>query len=402
MPATYIFYLREDRPNRTGACSLVLKITHKRNRRTIATGIRIEPKHWNHARQEVRKSHRTHNRLNHELEIIREDAMAASRELSKQHQISADAIQKRIENNSRDDFFELAKEYMDSIKEESFYSWKQAGSAIQKMREFHGPGSLPINIIDPDFLTRFQAHIKSGRKSSTVHKNLAAIKNVLTLAVRRQLLPMNPMNSENFRLVRSEQQRSKTKLSMDQIKKINELDLPVGSNIWHARNAFILAFYLCGMRFGDLALLRWRNVRNGRLAYDMSKTGNHINIPIKEDARTILDRYEGKESNEYIFPFLNSLPEDLRDNHQMLRRKISAWNAYVNKLLKDIAKLAEIDHEVSMHVARHSFAQYGVNDRNIPPYKMMMLLGHKNIKTTMQYLKSLDLKTVDSLMDEIF
>ncbi len=402
MPATYIFFLREERPDRRGQCPVILKITHNRKRKYVSTGIRIDPKHWNADRQEVRRGNSTHNKLNHELERIREDAMAAYRELNRNRQASADAIKKRIEYSSKDNFFTLAKEYLDALKPESFYSWKQAKVAVEKVKQFHGSDQLPVNLIDPDFMTRLQAHLKKGRKNSTVLKNLAAIKNILNLAVQRHLLPMNPMNSENFRMVKNEQHGSKTKLSLEEMHTIEKLDLPEGSNIWHSRNAFILSFYFCGMRFGDVAQLRWSNIKNGRLSYDMAKTGNHISIPIKDGARAILDRYQQADNNGYVFPFLASIPEDEQGNHQRVREGIGSWNALVNGQLKDIARAAGIDEEISMHVARHSFAQYGVNDRNIPPYKMMMLLGHKSIKTTMQYLKSLDLKTVDSVMDEIF
>ncbi|MEX2574148.1 MAG: site-specific integrase [Balneolaceae bacterium] len=411
MPATFHFLLREDRPNKQGLCPIYFLIIHNRKKKYMNTGVRIDPKYWNPDKRKVRRGHRTCNKLNQELEIIRENAASAYRELNREKRASADAIKKRLEYVSKDNFFTLADEYLTTLNNYGqFWTWKQTKVAIQKIRDYHKSDHLPVNLIDADFLTKFQGQLRQRNKPSTILKNFGNIKKVLNLAVRKHLIPANPMNSDDFKLINNNGADSKTKLTLDQIRKIENLKLDTGSNIWHSRNAFILSFYFCGMRFGDVAEVKWSNVKNGRLEYDMNKTGNPVNLPIKDGARKILNAYEGANNNGYVFPFLADLSEEQQKDPITIRKRISVWNAIVNGQdsdgkttgLKAIAKLARIDEGISMHVARHSFAQYGVNDKNIPPYKMMMLLGHKNIKTTMQYLKSLDLKTVDTVMDEIF
>ncbi|MEX0769678.1 MAG: site-specific integrase [Balneolaceae bacterium] len=410
MPATFHFYLHNT-PNKQGLHWIYLRITYNRKLKFYNTGIRITPNDWNPDKEHVRRGHPHYNKLNQELSIIRSNAEEAYRELNREKRASADAIKKRLEYASKDNFFTLADEYLSSLDSAGqFWTHKQTKVAIQKVKDFHRSDHLPINLIDADFLTELQSHLKKKNKSSTIIKNFGCIKNILNLAVRQHLIPVNPMNTEHFKLVKNDSGDSKTKLSLNQIRTIENLDLKPGSNLWHARNAFILSFYFCGMRFGDLAELRWKNVKNGRLTYDMNKTGNSVSIPIKTGARRILDAYEGKDNNGYVFPFLAKLSNEDQKDPKYVRKRISSWNAVVNGQdsdgkttgLKAIAKQAGIDENISMHVARHSFAQYGVNDKEIPPYKMMMLLGHKNIQTTMQYLKSLDLKTVDNVMDEIF
>ena len=411
MPATFHFYLREERPNKRGLCPVYLRITHNRKLKYLNTGIKLSPSDWNPDKEQVRRSHRTYNKLNQELDIIRENASSAYRELNREKRASADAIKKRLEYASKDNFFTLADEYLETLDSAGkFWNWKQTKVAIQKIRDYHKSDHLPVNLIDADFLTKFQGYLLKKNKPSTILKNFGNIKNVLNLAVRKHLLPANPMNSDDFTLVKNKAGDSKTKLSLKQIEAIENMKLKPGSNLWHARNAFILSFYFCGMRFGDVAELRWDNVKNGRLEYDMNKTGTSISIPIKDGARKILDAYKEYDNNGYVFPFLSDLSDKEQENPRLVRKRISSWNAVVNGQdsdgkttgLKAIAKKANIDEDISMHVARHSFAQYGVNDKEIPPYKMMMLLGHKSVKTTMQYLKSLDLKTVDNVMDEIF
>lgn len=412
MPATFHFYLREDRPDKRDHCPIYLRITQDRKMKYRNTGIRVLPKEWNPEKEHVRKNHRTYNKLNQELDIIRGNAEAAYRELNRESRSSADAIKKKLEYASKDNFFVFANEYQEAIKKKSFYTWKQNKVAINKMKDFHGSDHLPFNLIDPDFLNQLVESLqhKYGNKASTIQKNFSAIKAILDKAVLAKLIPSNPVESKEFNMPKKSMDVTKTKLSLEQIKAIEDLELQPNTNLWHSRNAFLLSFYFCGMRFGDVAELRWDNVKGGRLTYKMNKTGTDISIPIKDGARAILGRYSEKDNNGYIFPFLSTLSKEEQTHKGIVRRQISTWNAVVNGQdndkrlsgLKEIAELAGIDENISMHVARHSFAQYGVNDREIPPYKMMMLLGHKSVKTTMQYLKSLDLKTVDNVMDEIF
>jgi integrase len=416
MPATFKFYLRDDRPNKRGLCPVYLRITYNRKKKYHNTGIRIHPNDWNERKEEVRKTFGKESEvhdLNKRLGKIRGKAEKAYWDLDSDRVASADGIKRRLENFSKDNFFVFAEEYQEEIEKKSFYTWKQNKVAIDKVRKFHGSNDLPFGLIDTEFLNKLVTYLQSkpyNNKATTIHKNFAAIKAILDKAVLAKLIPSNPMEAKEFNLPKKSNSTSKTKLSLEQINAIEDLKLKPGSNIWHSRNAFLLAFYFCGMRFGDIAELTWEHVKNGRLSYDMNKTGTSISIPIKSGAQAILGRYKEDENNGYIFPFLAGLTEEQRKKPDVIRKKISSWNAIVNgkntekKLsgLKKIAKLAEIDEDISMHVARHSFAQYGVNDKEIPPYKMMMLLGHKSVKTTMQYLKSLDLKTVDNVMDEIF
>ena len=404
MPATFIFYLREDRPDRRGLCPVYLKITYNRKRKYINTGIRVLPNEWNEDKQIVRRNHKNYTKLNQELEILREKAQQSYRELNREGKANAASVKKKLQHSSKDNFFKLTEEYLTELQaNKQFWSKKQAKVAFDKMKKFHGSDYLPINALDVAFMEKFQTYLKSKNKASTIHKNLGAIRAVLDKAVKNHLLPLNPLRSEEFNLVKSNGAKPKTKLNADQIEKIEKLELENNTNIWHARNAFVIAFYFCGMRFGDLASLQWKNIKNGRLTYQMNKTGTPINVKIPVKAKNILASYTQTEAQpeDFILPFLSDLSEDQLEDVMTVKQKISSWNALVNSLLKDIAKLAEIDETISMHVARHSFAQYGM-EKGISIYKMMMLLGHQNIKTTQQYLKTIDVKLVDETIDEIF
>ncbi|HLR76448.1 MAG TPA: site-specific integrase [Balneolaceae bacterium] len=407
MPATYHFYMRKDRKNKQGLCPVYLRITHDRKKKYLNTGIKIPPGDWHEDNEKVRRSHSTYKKLNQDLEILKEKAQQAHRELDRANKASAEAIRARLQGASRDNFFTLSDEYIKRLRyEKKYHSQKQCKVSFKKLKQFHGSDDLPLSMVDVSFLDKFQSYLMNEHqnKPSTIRKNFGAIRAVLDQATDDHLISGNPLDSARFKLIKNNKPAYKAKLNIEQIKALENVKCKKGSNRWHARNAFVLAFYFCGMRFGDVATLKWKNVRDGRLRYQMSKTGTPVNIKIPEGAKAILNYYDSKDRKEddFILPFLNKLSKHQQKDEMIVKRKVSSANVIVNDRLKKVAKQARINETLSMHVARHSFAQYGVDIKEIPTYKMMQLLGHQNIKTTQNYLKTISVKTVDAAIDEIF
>lgn len=404
MPATFHFYLREDRPDKKGKCPIYLRITCNRKMKYHNTGIRIEPSDWRDDKEEVRRSHSAYNKLNEELDILLEKVQQAARILRRENKESAAAIKERLIGATNDNFFSLAEDHLKELERNNqFYLRKQTKATLTKLEEFNGSKNLLFTEINSRFLERFQDWMKTkkGNKGSTIRKNMGDMRRIIKLARKKHLIFNDPF--EDVDPVPLQKSTYKPKLTFQEIQKIESLELPVDTVIWHSRNAFVLSFYFCGMRFGDVASLRWENVSGGTLEYQMSKTGNSINIEIQDGAKRILSFYDtpDKAPEDFVLPFCNGLNgEDRRDPNE-IRRTISSWNANVNDSLKDIAKKADIDKKLSMHVARHSFAQY-MADKDVSKYKMMILLGHKSIKTTENYLDTINVKVGNETLRNLF
>lgn len=412
MPATFKYYLREDRPNNKGECPIYLRITCDRKKKYHNTGIRIKPKDWHVKDEVVRRSHRTYNKLNDDLDILLNKAKDSARELRREKKESAGAIKDRLIGASTDNFFHLAEKHLKDLELNKQYHLKKlTNSTLSKLEEFNGSRNLLFTEITSEFLEKFQSFLKhkKGNKGSTIRKNMGNIRSVLDMAKKKRLIFRDPF--EEFEPAKIGKTTYKPKLTIEEIKRLESLDLPDGHNLWDSRNCFILSFYFCGMRFGDLATLKWKNVADGSLEYQMSKTGNTINIEIPEGAERILKLYrtDDKKSDDYIFPFCEELSSEDRKDSMRVKQKISNWNAVVNGQdnenkvsgLKQIAKMAEIDKTISMHVARHSFAQH-MAEKGVSMYEMMILLGHKSLKTTENYLDTINVKVGNKTLKQIF
>jgi len=407
MPATFKYIIRENRANSLGECVIYLRITCNRKKKYHNTGSRIEP---NYLRDNpspgywIKKSHPNYQSINEDLEIILEDANRAARKLRRENKETAENIKARLVGASKDDFFAFSKDHIEQLKsDDQFYLRKQTKATISKLEEFNGSRNLSFLEINAPFLEKFQLWMQKEKnnKGSTIRKNMGDMKRLLKLARKKHLIYREPF--EDVELIKVNEAGYKTKLSYKQIQAMEKLDLPAGSTIWHARNAFVLSFYFCGMRFGDLASLRWENVEDGVLQYRMGKTDTEINVNIRDQAEEFLELYrtEDDQPKDFILPFCKSLSKKDSTDPNEIRRKVSSWNANISSYLDKVATKAEIKEDVSMHCARHSFSQHGVN-MGLSKYKMQMLLGHSSVKTTEKYLKKIDVEIINESMDIIF
>src|SRR5690625_5716099 len=70
------------------------------------------------------------------------------------------------------------------------------------------------------------------------------------------------------------------------------------------------------------------------------------------------------------------------------KKKANSQNVTVNRLLKEIQKLAGIDTNISFHISRHSFARWA-KAKGLSLDFIGKALAHKKRATTEQYLDSL-------------
>jgi len=407
MATSFHLYLK-DRQKINGEFPIYLRITNNRKHKYVSTGISIKKKYWNDAKEVIRKNHDNHKTLNESLQNKVEEAQRVQTELSRNGQATAKTIRERIKTTQKAEFFSIGDELYAELKaDKKYHVHKKLKVVLNKVEDFEGERTLPLSQIDSEYLRKFERFLRNkyGNRNTTINKNFILFRKIIDRALKAHLVPTDPFKHYN---VPSESKPDpKVKLTINQIEAIEALELKPGLWEWHVRNAFLFSFYSGGIRFGDICCLKWKNVQNGKLSYSMNKNDKPFSSDLNDYQKEILSRYSGAE-HEYIFPFLN--------NHQnytdpeVLRRRISSKNTLVNGKskkgsetgLKLIAKLAEIDENISFHVSRHSFAQYAVSEKGLSVYEAMQALKHSNLETTQKYLKSLDEELANKAMKKVF
>ena len=166
------------------------------------------------------------------------------------------------------------------------------------------------------------------------------------------------------------------------------------------RNWFLFAFYAGGMRFSDVAMLRWKHVRGNRLSYRMKKTNEATSIVLVSPALEILDPYRQRDTGPEarVFPILDGYDVSTAEK---LHRAIGTRNALVNKYLKKLQRLAGLETKLSFHLARHSLADY-LRKKGWSIYDISKVLAHANVRVTEQYLRGFDSEDLDEKMQQVF
>ncbi len=255
-----------------------------------------------------------------------------------------------------------------------------------------------------NFLYKWENERKEGK---LLHSNTIEVQfNILRTLVHRAIeVGIMDAAKDPFLIFKYKGVKTvKEKLDDCEIERIINLELEPDTLIWHCKNYFLFSYYCAGIRAANLIQLRWGNISDsGRLRYQTGKNHKERDLVLVDQAIELLKHYhtDGVKANEYIFPLLSNDAEYAKfitqaDKDRMkpvLRHKmyqdVSSKNAVINKYLKKIAALAEIDKPLSIHISRHSFAHIA-QESGAESGAIKNILAHSNLATTEKYMGSFD------------
>jgi len=388
--------LRTSKRRKDGTCPVWIRITANRKSRYVSSGVAVEARYWNDAKGKVRKSHPIAPALNDRIERLVTDLKQEA--LSSDNR-TAEAVKKSV-TGTGGSFTDYFQQHTDCLHAAGrYYPWKGHRVTLGKLTACFGE-RIDWQDLDADFLHKYERWLrKKGNGPSTIHKEMQRIQYAIRQALKEGVLTAftDPFLTYDKPKERSAPRR---KLAPDEVAALEALDLPEGSVIALARDSWLFSFYTGGMRFGDLCKLKVGDVKGGRVAYTMNKTGARISNPLPPQALELAERYAaGKADSDFLLPHLKS-GEDAESN--LMRRRIGSRNALTNKYLKAVAERAGLEPDgFSMHVARHSFADYA-RTKSPNLYAISKTLGHANLKITETYLRSFDQQAVDALGAELW
>jgi integrase len=113
---------------------------------------------------------------------------------------------------------------------------------------------------------------------------------------------------------------------------------------------------------------------------DRTKTDIRCRVPLLPQAKAILQKYKDfpiNLNNGKLFP--------VHSNQKM------------NEYLKELAGICGINKNLSMYVARHTFATSVTLSNGVPIETVPKMLGHKSLKTTQIYARIVDSKISEDM-----
>lgn len=278
-------------------------------------------------------------------------------------------------------------------------------------------GELNISDIDKHSVSRFRlwllnkgSHDKNGlklraNKDVTIKKKFAYCSRFFQELIKDgKVTGPDPFDNQVFKIVKAK----KVKLTLKEIDLLGKVEL---KNINHqlARDMFLFSYYCKGIRFENCATMQKKWIRNGRLNYQINKGLKHLSVKIHSKLQDIIDKYQGADPL-FIFPLFTGdnrktvvgyLKTPTNESKKAYKKVINDRNTVINEWLWKAAIKAEINSDISMHTARHSFA-FHLKKLNTSIHAIKESLGHSTTQQTETYLADLEDDIVDSEVEKLY
>lgn len=383
------------KPMSNGFYGVYLRITKNRKKKEISLGIRCLKEHFEGEQlTKKHKNHRVENELllkfkARALTIIREYQLAGYDFTLEEFDEKFRGNEKPIEKPNLLAFFnEIVNELITSNRLGNAKAYKDTQDALIK---FAGD-TIFFENITPEFLEKWETSMRArGNENGGIAFKMRELRAIFNTAIRRKLISREIYPFQEYKISKLKAKKNKRALSLEDFKKLKEVDLSERPDLIDAYHYFMFSVYTRGMNFVDMMRLKWTDIQDNRIYYTRSKTKGQFNIEVTEKVQELLDYYKAQERDtEYVFPIL--LKDDLTPT-QIAHRKHKVLGR-CNRNLKEIAQLAGIDKKLTTYVARHSFATL-LRQMGTSTDKISELMGHSDVQITMTYLKEFDNDILD-------
>lgn len=372
--------------------TIYYQIIHERKVRQLLTEYKVFPVEWDEGRSMVTTTQKSERKLF--ISSIRERIRWDIERLKK--------IDRKLDVNGLiytaddviDEFNSYAQEYLlFNFMENIIAKLKHNGkirtsetykSTLNSFKKFRNDEDIMLDCITAETMEGYEAwHKNRGVAPNTISFYTRILRAVYNRAVEEEIIE----NRNPFRHVYTGIDKTvKRALPLAIIKKIRALDLSMTPTLDHARDMFLMSFYLRGMSFIDMAFLKKTDLRNGYVTYRRRKTGQLLIIEWTKEMQMILDKYPENKS-DYLLPIIRNTGLNERCAYRN-----TGYN--INHSLKRIAGMVGITIPLTLYVARHSWAS-AAKAKGIPVSVISEGMGHDSEATTQIYLASLDTSVVD-------
>ncbi len=364
-PTLRFVFDRKKTATKKHKASVQIEVLSERKRKYIGTGVKLYSDQWDERKKVINSM----------------QMLELNRALDEQIRIIQDWVNELIRKREPFDFEKLEKFIKFSNKSENFIEFierriEERQDITESTKKTHRTFSESLRLFERityfSDLTKENITIyddwlhEKGYSQPTVHNYHKRMKRYINEAIKFELIDKDPYSGLHFE--RGKHQIRKY-LTEDELKKIIEAEIP-SKTVRQVRDLFVFQAYT-GISYADLAKFDFKKdiaKKNGKMViHDVrQKTEETYFIVLLSPALEVLERYK------FILPVISNQQYNLR--------------------LKIVADYAKIDKNLTVHMARHTFATMCLNN-GVKIENVSKMLGHSNIKTTQEYAKVLNGKS---------
>lgn len=278
-------------------------------------------------------------------------------------------------------------------------SYKRTQSILKEFTEHRNRRDLKFNEINLAFYDALSTYMQNELDFSinTIGTHYRNLKTVLNYATEEGINTNLEYKKKSFKAHKVDVDN--IYLDIDELKRIEELDLSEYPRLDNARDLFLIGCWT-GLRFSDFSKLNKSNFSkdNKYITITAQKTQKPIVIPVHPILKKIMHKYANYTNN--------SLPKSIS-------------NQKLNDYIKEVGKKAELNevittktikggkqfttntpkHDlITTHTARRSFAT-NMYVKGAPTISIMQITGHKTESSFLKYIKLESKNHADLILD---
>lgn len=392
LQATTAIVLDKRRLRQDGTYPVKLRITHDRKQRYYSTKVSLTESDFD--RVMGLRPRKEFKEVRIRLQAVEQKAVEAIQKIA---DFSFDIFESNFRSKSATtrNVFDAFDEQVSKLNEEGRVSTAYSYKYSQKsLRKFIGREHLGFAEITPQLLQKYESWmVKNGKSMTSVGIYLRALRTMVNEAIAKKILDKEsyPFGKYGYQIPAG--RNVKKALTLKQIGKIFKYEAEPESTEEYHRDLWIFSYLCNGINFKDIARLKYKNIDQDRVIFIRSKTERTSKKNLKPivatllpEAIAIIDKWgqHKRDQETNVFPILEKNCTPQREM-ALVRQVIKMNNTYMRR----IAEAVGIDMPVTTYTARHSCAT--VLKRSGAPIEFISeSLGHKDLKTTENYLDSFE------------
>jgi len=395
-PKTRIF-LDTYHPMADGKCAVKLEVYFDRKRRHYLTEHKLSQEEFNNLY--------TGDKLSKKQKEVREDFVILehkAKEIIKsiQGSFSFTRFEKMFvqqKGNSSSVFVIMEQKAKDLRRDGKISSAVILECAVNSLKTFYPKNTITFDTMSVDFFKSYEKWMKEeGNSTTTIGIYVRPVRTIFNEAIEEGTIPKEiyPFRGKKGYTIPTGRNIKKA-LTMTDIAAIYNYVPKTNSQV-KAKDFWLFSYLANGINIKDMAKLKFKNIDGDMIRFERAKTDHTnkdqpvtISFAITPDIKRIIKKWGNKSiySGNYIFPILeNKITPEQEYN------LVQLFTKFINKNMQKIAKELKIKAHITTYVARHSFSTVVRNSgRSIA--EISEALGHKNIKTTQNYLAGFDDKS---------
>jgi site-specific recombinase XerD len=388
-----LFYVKKAKINKDKEAPIYLRITVNGERAEYSTKCLVNPDVWDNNAGKVKGNNEYARTINVLLDTVRTQVYKYLDELQKKGtQVTALAIKNAMTGKDEENYtiiqvFENHNAKIKKLigKDVAEGTYERYVTACKHLKDFirwkYRKDDILLRDIKLDFIESLEFFLKTekGNAHNTALKYIKNFRKIIRSAIAHGWIEKDPFANYKTKLIKV----NRNFLTPDELQIIQSknFDIP---RLQHVLDVFIFCCYT-GLAYADVQKLKAENLVlgiDGNLwvhTYRV-KTKIDCDIPLLEPAKVIIEKYRDHPltcNKGFLLPVLS--------------------NQKMNSYLKEIADLCGIKKNLTMHLARHTFATTVTLTKGISIESVSSMLGHTNIKTTQHYAKILKQKVAEEM-----